>query len=180
MPKIQSWPFWQLDYYFQPVAVETTGVYGKPTAPFLSCLAKKLVDIDFRQPQGATVAPAARHLSLAVVRGNTTNMFVLACVQVWSDFSHPQRIKWLINQCSCPSLASLQWIAIAFRMSAFSVSFVCCLQYVFYAFCKAFAVQCCFAPFLTMLTNLIFFVNFSYTQHYCNTECITVYCYTFL
>jgi len=31
----------------EPVAIETTGVtvYGKSTAPFLSCLAKKLVDI---------------------------------------------------------------------------------------------------------------------------------------
>jgi len=33
------------NYYFQPVAIETTGVYGKSTAPFFSCLAKKLVDI---------------------------------------------------------------------------------------------------------------------------------------
>ena len=32
-------------YYFQPVAIETTGVYGKSTAPFLNCLAKKLVYI---------------------------------------------------------------------------------------------------------------------------------------
>jgi len=33
------------NYYFQPVAIETTGVYGKSTAPFFNCLAKKLVDI---------------------------------------------------------------------------------------------------------------------------------------
>jgi len=33
------------NYYFQPVAIKTTGVYGKSTAPFLSCLAKKLVYI---------------------------------------------------------------------------------------------------------------------------------------
>jgi len=33
------------NYYFQPVASKTTDVYGKSTAPFLSCLAKKLVDI---------------------------------------------------------------------------------------------------------------------------------------
>ena len=33
------------NYYFQSVVIETTGVYGKSTAPFLSCLAKKLVDI---------------------------------------------------------------------------------------------------------------------------------------
>jgi len=30
---------------FQPVAVETTGVCGNSTAPFLSGLAKKLVDM---------------------------------------------------------------------------------------------------------------------------------------
>ena len=99
---------------FQPVAIETTCVYGKSTAPFLSCLAKKLVYIsgDPRERQW-------RHqrLSLAVIRGNTASIF--AGVQVWSDFSHPQ----CINQCSCPSLASLQCIAIAFRMSEFSVSF---------------------------------------------------------
>jgi len=49
-----------------------------------------------------------------------------ACVQVWSDFSHLQ----CINQCYCPSLASLQWTAIALRMSAFSELY--CLQYVFF------------------------------------------------
>jgi len=32
-------------YYFQTVTIETTGVYGKSTAPFLSGLAKKLVDV---------------------------------------------------------------------------------------------------------------------------------------
>jgi len=34
-----------INYYFQPVAIKTTDVYGKSTAPFLSCLAEKLVDI---------------------------------------------------------------------------------------------------------------------------------------
>jgi len=65
------------NYYFQPVAIETTGVYGKSTAPVLSCLAKKLVDIssDSREDQW----PHQR-LSLAVVRGNTAS--ILACVQV--------------------------------------------------------------------------------------------------
>jgi len=33
------------NYYFQTVAIETTGAYGKSTAPVLSCLAKKFVDI---------------------------------------------------------------------------------------------------------------------------------------
>ena len=42
----KGWKYNELDnYYFQPVAIETTGVYGKSTAPFLCCLAKKFVDI---------------------------------------------------------------------------------------------------------------------------------------
>ena len=77
-------------------------------------------------------------------------------IQVWSDFSHPQCInqcscpslaslQWIanafrmsvcINQCSCPSLAFLQWIANAFWMSVFSVSFSVFSMF-FYAFCKA-------------------------------------------
>jgi len=59
-------------YYFQPVAIETTGVYGKSTAPFLSSLANKLVDIsgDPRKVQWLR----QRH-SLAVVRGNTASIF---------------------------------------------------------------------------------------------------------
>ena len=63
-------------YYFQPVAIETTGVYGKSVALFLNCLAKKLVDIsgDPRERQWLH-----QRLSLAVVRGNTTS--ILACVQ---------------------------------------------------------------------------------------------------
>jgi len=65
------------NYYFQPVAIETTGVYSKSTAPFLSCLAKKLVGIsgDPREVQWLH-----QRLSLAVVRGNTAS--ILACVQV--------------------------------------------------------------------------------------------------
>jgi len=64
------------NYYFQPVAIETTGVYGKSVALFLNCLAKKLVDIsgDPRERQWLH-----QRLSLAVVRGNTTS--ILACVQ---------------------------------------------------------------------------------------------------
>jgi len=64
------------NYYFQPVAIETTDVHGKSTAPFLSCLAKKLVDIsgDPRERQWLH-----QRLSLAVVRGNTAS--ILACVQ---------------------------------------------------------------------------------------------------
>jgi len=71
------------NYHFQPVAIETTGVYSKSTAPFLSCVAKKLVDMsgDPREQQWLH-----QRLSLAVVSGNAAS--ILACLQVWSDFSH--------------------------------------------------------------------------------------------
>jgi len=67
------------NHYFQPVAIETAGVvYGKSTVPFLSCLAKKLIDIsgDPRERQWAWLH---QRLFLAVVRGNTAS--ILACVQ---------------------------------------------------------------------------------------------------
>jgi len=35
----------QTNDHFQPVAIETTGVYGKSTAPFLSGLTNKFVDV---------------------------------------------------------------------------------------------------------------------------------------
>ena len=64
------------NYYFQPVAIATTGVYGKFTAPFLSCLAKELnISDDPREQQWLH-----QRLSLAVVRGNTAS--ILACVQI--------------------------------------------------------------------------------------------------
>jgi len=67
----------QSNYHFPPVAFETTGVYGKSTAPFLSGLAKKLVDVsgDPRECQWLH-----QRLSLAVVRGNAAS--ILACVRV--------------------------------------------------------------------------------------------------
>ena len=43
--KCQKYHDLQSNYHFQPVAIETTGVYGKSTAPFLSGLTKKLVDV---------------------------------------------------------------------------------------------------------------------------------------
>jgi len=65
------------NYHFQPDAIKTTGVYGKSTAPFLSCHAKKLVDMlgGPRECQWLY-----QRLSLAVVRGNAAS--ILACVQV--------------------------------------------------------------------------------------------------
>ena len=62
------------NYCFQPVAIETTGVYGKSTAPFFSCFAKKLVDMwsDPRQWQWSHQC-----LSLAVVRRNAARILTL-------------------------------------------------------------------------------------------------------
>jgi len=65
------------NYYFQPIAIETTGVYGKSTAPFLSCLVNKLDDISGNPRKRQWLH---QRLSLAVVRGNTAS--ILACVQV--------------------------------------------------------------------------------------------------
>ena len=48
--KCQKYQDLQSNYHLQPVAIETTGVYGKSTAPFLSGLAKKLVDVS-RDPR---------------------------------------------------------------------------------------------------------------------------------
>ena len=50
---------------------------AKSTAPFLSCLAKKLVDISGDPREGQWLD---QRLSLAVVRGITAS--ILACVQV--------------------------------------------------------------------------------------------------
>ena len=86
--KCQKYHDLQSNYHFQPVAIETTGVYGKTTgvygestAPLLSGLLKKLVDVsgDPRERQWLH-----QHLSLAVARGNAAS--ILACVQVWSNF----------------------------------------------------------------------------------------------
>jgi len=75
--KCQKYHDLQSNYHLQPVAIETTGVYGKSTAPFLSGLAKKLVDVsgDPRVCQWLH-----QRLSLAVVRGNAAS--ILSCVRV--------------------------------------------------------------------------------------------------
>jgi len=76
MPKIYDL---QSNYHLQPVAIETTGVYlyGKSTAPFLSGLAKKLVDVSDNPRECQWLH---QRLSLAVVRGNAGS--ILACVRV--------------------------------------------------------------------------------------------------
>ena len=57
--KCQKYHDLQRNYHLQPVALETTGVYGKSTAPFLSGLAKKLVDVSGDPREGVPVAPPA-------------------------------------------------------------------------------------------------------------------------
>jgi len=108
---------------------------ASPLPRFWAVLQRNL--LTFRATPGSEVAPPAPVSG----RGQREHChYILACVQVWSDFSHPQ----CIIQCSCLSLASLQWIAIAFWMSVFSVSFSVFSMF-FYAFCKV-SVQYCFAP----------------------------------
>ena len=51
--KCQKYHDLQSNYHFQPVSIETTGVYGKTTAPFLSSLTKKHVDMS-GDPRGST------------------------------------------------------------------------------------------------------------------------------
>ena len=55
---------------------------------------------------------------------------------------------------SCPSLASLQWIAIAFRMSMFSVSFIVFSMF-FYMFSVKPLCSIVLLPFSAFLTNPI-------------------------
>ena len=116
-------------------------------APFLCCLAKKLIGISGDHREGQWLH---QRLYLAVVRENTAS--ILAWVQVWYDFSHPQ----CINQCSCPSLASLQWIAIAFRMSVFSMSFVLSMFFL----CFLYNPLCSIVklPSSAILTNITLFI----------------------
>jgi len=59
------------NYYFQPVAIETTGVYGKSNTPFLSCLTKKLIHISGNPRERQWLH---QRLSLAMVRGNTASI----------------------------------------------------------------------------------------------------------
>ena len=96
-----------------------------------------------RWPQGVIVAPLA--LALVVVRGNTAS--ILACVHVWSCFSHPQ----YSNQCCCPPLASFQWIAIVLRLFAFSVNFVA--FWMFMLFASPPCAVLFHSPFLAIMTT---------------------------
>ena len=142
---------WQLNYYFQPVAIETTGVYGKSTAPVLNCLAKKLVDIagDPREQQWLR-----QHLSLAMVRGNTASIGLCGSLVDLTLATLSQ----CINQCSCPSFASLHFIDIGFRMSVFSVSFIAFSMFFMLSVSVKPLHSIVLLPFSAILTNLILFI----------------------
>jgi len=75
--KCQKYHDLQSNYHFQPVAIETTGVYGKSIAPFLSGILKKLVDVSSDPRERQCLHQC---LSLAVARGNAGS--ILACVVV--------------------------------------------------------------------------------------------------
>ena len=75
--KCQNYHDFQSNCHLQPVAIETTGVYGKSTVPFLSGLVKKLVDVSGDPKECQWLH---QRLSLAVVKGNTAS--ILACVRV--------------------------------------------------------------------------------------------------
>jgi len=83
--KITLWRCNELlnNYHFQPVAIETTGEYGKSTTLFLSNLANNLVDMSGELKECQWFH---QHLSLAVVWGNAAS--ILACMQVWSNFTY--------------------------------------------------------------------------------------------
>jgi len=117
-PKIQYSP-WQL--LLSTSCNETTGVYGKSTARFCE-LPCKQTSWRVRWPQEATVA------QLALVPGcgqEERYQYIGLCASLIL-FNHPQ----CSDQCCCQPLASIQWIAIAFRIFVFSVSFIVfCMLY---------------------------------------------------
>ena len=111
------------NYHFQPVAIETTGVNGKSTAPFC--------------------ATSQRNLSIYHVTPGSNSGSASACPWLWSEDTLPA--YWFVRRLNlifvvpsvllsdtAPHLPLLQCIAIAFRM--------------FRAFCKFCCpfVQCCF------------------------------------
>ena len=83
------------NYYFQPVAIKTTSVYDKSTVPFLSCLAKKLIDI---LGDSGSISECLWPSS-----EGTLPAYWPAC-----KFDLIFAIFSAFNQCSCPSLALLQ------------------------------------------------------------------------
>ena len=110
------------NYHLQPVAIKTTGVYGKSTAPFMSGLAKKLFDVsgDPRECQWLH-----QRLSLAVVRGYAANIYWPVC-----EFDLTLRVLFLVAAfnvlitITAYHLPPYQCVAIAFRILVLSVRFI--------------------------------------------------------
>jgi len=122
--KCQKYHDLQSNYHFQPVTIETTGVYGKSTAPFLSGLAKKLADVsgDPRERQWLH-----QHLSLAVVRGNAAS--TLACVQVWSDILFFFLVTFnVLTKHRCLPLAAVSMYSYRLPNPCFFFKFYCSLS----------------------------------------------------
>ena len=79
-----QWPSWQL--LLSTSCNQNHWCVWQVHCPLLllSCLAKSL--LTFQATQRGTVEWLQQRMYLAMVRGNTAS--ILACVQVWSDFSH--------------------------------------------------------------------------------------------
>ena len=103
------------NYHFQPVAIETTGVYAKPSTLFLSGSQRSLLIYSIWWPQGATVVP------LPPVPGSSQRedcQHIGPCAGlIWS---------WL-SLAYWPHLPLFQCIADAFRLFVLSISFVAVL-----------------------------------------------------
>jgi len=89
--------------------------------PFLSGLAKKLVDMSGEHRKRQWLQ---QHLSLSVIRGNTAS--ILACVQVWYDIAYSflgcfQNV--LTSNAAC-HMSLCQYMTIAFQFLVLSVSFI--------------------------------------------------------
>ena len=119
--KCQKYHDLKSNYHFQPVAIETTGQYGKSTSPFLSGLTKKLVDVsgDPRERQWLHQC-----LSLAVVRENAAS--ILACVCKF-DLILPVLFLAAFNiltTITAYHLPLYRCVAIAFQILVLSVRFI--------------------------------------------------------
>ena len=119
--KCQKYHDLQSNYHLQPVAIETTGLYGKSTAPFLSGLAKKLVDVsgDPGSASGSTsVCPW-------LWSGEMLPAFWPVC-----EFDLTLRVLFLIAAFNvlitiiAYHLPLYQCVAIAFRILVLSVRFI--------------------------------------------------------
>ena len=123
---------------------------ASPLPPSWAVLQRNL--LTFRATPGSEVAPPAPISGHGQREHNTAIIYWPVCKfdLILATLSQ------CINQCSCLSLTFLQWIAIASRMSVFSVSFI-----VFSMFFMPSVKSLCsivLLPFSAILTNLILFI----------------------